>query len=37
MLEEVMRRMSEYQIDSSGAEFLRTEFVRGYIRLPFEF
>ncbi len=37
MLEEVMRRMPEYRIDHSGAKLLRTEFVRGYTHLPFEF
>jgi len=37
MLEEVMRRMPDYRIDHSGAKLLRTEFVRGYTNLPFEF
>jgi cytochrome P450 len=37
MLEEVLRRMPEYRIDHSSAKFLRTEFVRGHLQLPFEF
>ncbi len=36
-LQEVMRRMSEYRIDHSGAKRLRTEFVRDHLELPFEF
>ena len=37
MLEEVLRRMPEYRIDHDSAKYLRTEFVRGHLQLPFEF
>jgi cytochrome P450 len=33
-LEELLRRDPEYEIDMSGAERLRTEFVQGFARLP---
>jgi len=33
-LEELLRRDPEYEIDLSGAERLRTEFVQGFARLP---
>jgi len=33
-LQELLRRDPEYEIDLSGAERLRTEFVQGFARLP---
>jgi cytochrome P450 len=33
-LEELLRRDPEYEIDLTGAERLRTEFVQGFARLP---
>jgi hypothetical protein len=33
-LEEVMTRLPEYEIDEANAVRNRTEFVRGWLRLP---
>jgi hypothetical protein len=34
LLEEVLRRMPNYEIDESGVERLRSEFFRGFAKLP---
>jgi cytochrome P450 len=36
-LDEVMRRLPEYEIDLAAAERTRTEFVQGWVRLPARF
>ena len=36
-LEEVMRRLPEYEIDLARAERTRTEFVQGWVKLPARF
>ena len=33
-LDEVMRRLPEYEIDLARAERTRTEFVQGWVKLP---
>lgn len=36
-LEETLARVPEYEVDSAGAERLRTEFVQGFASLPIRF
>ncbi|HEB90979.1 MAG TPA: cytochrome P450, partial [Deltaproteobacteria bacterium] len=33
-LEELLRRIPDYEVDLDGAERLQTEFVQGYWKLP---
>ena len=37
LLEEVLLRIPEYAVDEANAVRERTEFIRGYKRLPIEF
>jgi cytochrome P450 len=37
LLEEVLRAMPEYEVDSAGIERLRSEFFRGFAALPIRF
>ena len=37
MLTELLRSLPDYEVDSAGAERLRTEFVQGFATLPIEF
>jgi len=36
-LDEVMRRLPDYEIDLARAERTRTEFVQGWVKLPATF
>ena len=37
LLEEVLRRMPDYEVDESGIERLSSEFFRGYWKMPITF
>ncbi len=37
LIQEVLRRMPDYEVDESGVERLRSEFFRGFARLPIRF
>jgi cytochrome P450 len=37
LLEELLARAADYEVDLAGAERLRTEFVQGFAKLPIEF
>ncbi|NRA00321.1 MAG: cytochrome P450, partial [Myxococcales bacterium] len=37
LLEELLRRMPDYEVDEQGIERDRTEFIRGLKRLPIRF
>ena len=37
LLEEVLRRMPDYEVDEAGIVRERTEFIRGFSRLPIRF
>ena len=37
LLEEVLRRIPDYAVDEANAVRERTEFIRGYKRLPIQF